>query len=199
MDLSKISKGGQIFAGAGLVYFISSFLTWFSIEVPGFAEAGIASRSLDASGWDVGFLWCGLWALVLLAGAVLLVLPAFGVAVPKLPAVSYLAAAGLAALFTLLKLLIGESDPWERSFGLYIAVVAAGAAAFGAFLLFTESGGQLSDLTNPDKLKASFGGGSSAAPGMTPPPPPPGMTPPPPPPPPPAPGTPPPPPPPPMG
>jgi hypothetical protein len=198
MDLSKISKGGQIFAGAGLVYFIASFLNWFSFDVPGFPEAGIAATSVDASGWDVGFLWCGLWALALLAGAVMLVLPAFGVSVPKLPAVGYLAAAGLGALFTLLKLLIGESDPWERSIGLYLAVIAVGAAVFGAFLMFQESGGQLSDLTNPDKLKASFGGGSSpAAPGMTPPPPPPGMTPPPPPPP--APGTPPPPPPPPMG
>lgn len=191
MDLSKISKGGQIFTGAGLVYFIASFLPWYTIDIPAELRAFYTDDSANAWG-DIGFLWGSLWALLFLAGAVLLVLPAFGVQVPKLPAISYLAVAGLATLFTLLKLLIGEDDPLDTGIGLYLAVLAAAGAAFGAFLMFKESGGELGDLTNPDKLKASFGGGSSAAPGSVPPPPP-GMTPPPPPPP--APGTPPPPPP----
>lgn len=202
MDLSKISKGGQIFSGAGLVYFIASFLPWYTAEFKGFAGVA-ASASDSANAWgDLGFLWGSLWALLFLAGVASLVLPAFGVQVPKLPAVAYLAVAGLAALFGILKLLIGEDDAPElgitvsASFGLYLAIIAAAAAAFGGFLMFQESGGELSDLTNPDKLKASFGGGSGAAPGAVPPPPP-GMTPPPPPPP--APGTPPPPPPPPVG
>ncbi|MEQ1703789.1 MAG: hypothetical protein ABMA25_27090, partial [Ilumatobacteraceae bacterium] len=66
MDLSKISKGGQIFTGAGLVYFIASFLAWFSFESPSVPDFGIKGSSVDLTGWDVGFLWCGLWALVLL-------------------------------------------------------------------------------------------------------------------------------------
>lgn len=188
MDLSKISKGGQIFAGAGIVFLIASFLPWYSIE---FGDSGlgvITGASDSANAWgDIGFLWGSLWALLLLGGAVLLILPAFGVAAPKIPPVAFLAVGALATLFTLLKLLIGEDDspPYftiDASFGLYLAIIAAAAATFGGFLLFKESGGDLNDLKDVNKMKSQFGG-SSAGGGTPPPPPPPGMTPPPPPPP----------------
>ena len=188
MDLSKISKGGQIFAGAGIVYMIASFLPWYSIEVVGSEFFGGASDSANAWG-DIGFLWGSLWALLLFAGAVVLVLPAFGVQAPKLPAIAFLAIAGLATLFTLLKLIIGEDDvegfiEINASFGLYLAVIAAAAAAFGGFLMFKESGGDLHDLTDVNTLKGQFGGAPGGpAGGPPPPPPPPGMSPPPPPPP----------------
>ena len=56
----------------------------------------------------------------------------------------------------------------------------------GAFMGFKESGGELGDLTDMNKLKASFAGSSNdGGESSPPPPPPPGMTPPPPPPPPP--------------
>lgn len=192
MDLSKISKGGQIFAGAGIVFLIASFLPWYSVE---FGDGGlgvISGVSDSANAWgDIGFLWGSLWALLLLAGAVLLILPAFGVAVPKLPAIAYLAVAALATLFAVLKLLIGEDDspPYftiSASFGIYLAIIAAAGATFGAFLMFKESGGDLSDLKDMNKLKGQFGGAPTAGgtPPPPPPPPPPGMTPPPPPPPP---------------
>ncbi len=173
MDLSKVSKGGQIFAGASLVYFISSFLPWYSVDYFGYSST--------ANAWDVGFLWCSLWALLLLAGAILTFLPAFGVAVPKLPAVAYLAAGALATLFALLKLVIGEDDPIDTSWGIFLSIIAAAGATFGAFLVFKESGGSLNDLKDPNKLKASFGTGH---PGGAVPPPPGGSVPPPPPPPP---------------
>ena len=168
MDLSKISKGGQIWAGAGIVFFIASFLPWYTAEYKG--VSGIGGASVDANAWgDLGFLWGSLWALLFLAGIALLVLPAFGVAVPKLPAVAYMAVAGLATVFTLLKLLIGED-------------VAAAAAAFGGFMMFKESGGELNDLKDMNKLKGQFGGNTGGG-TPPPPPPPPGMSPPPPPPP----------------
>ena len=190
MDLSKISKGGQIFAGAAIVFLIASFLPWYSVEYGGFEGIGAVSDSANAWG-DIGFLWGSLWALLLLGGAVLLILPAFGVAVPKLPAVAYLAVAALATVFTILKLLIGEDDAPElgitidASFGLYLAIIAAAVATFGAFTMFKESGGDLSDLKDVNKMKSQFGGtgGSSMGGGTPPPPPPPGMSPPPPPPP----------------
>jgi len=193
VDLSKISKGGQIFAGAGILFLIASFLPWYSLEYGGFSGVGGVSNSANAWG-DIGFLWGSLWALLLLGGAVLLILPAFGVQVPKLPAVAFLAVGALATVFTLLKLLIGEDDAPElgitinASFGLYLAIIAAAAAAFGGFLIFKESGGDLNDLKDINKMKSQFGGASAGGgtppppPGMTPPPPPPGMSPPPPPP-----------------
>lgn len=189
MDLSKISKGGQIFAGAGIVFLIASFLPWYSVEYGGFQGVGGISDSANAWG-DIGFLWGSLWALLLLGGAVLLILPAFGVQVPKLPAVAFLAVGALATIFTVLKLLIGEDDAPElgitidASFGLYLAIIAAAAATFGAFLMFKESGGEFNDLKDMNKMKGQFGGsGGGGAGGTPPPPPPPGMSPPPPPPP----------------
>ena len=175
MDLKKISRGGQIFIVAGLVYFIASFLAWYSVDLGDFGG------DISFNAWDVGFLWGSLWALLFLVGAVLLALPAFGVNAPKLPAITYLLVGALATLFTLLKLIIGEDDPIETSFGIFLALVAAAVATYGGFLLFKESGGDLGDLRDPNKLRSSFGasGGST----MTPPPPPPsGGTPPPPPP-----------------
>ncbi len=191
MDLSKISKGGQIFAGAGIVFLIASFLPWYSIDF-GSSGIGLGGVADSANAWgDIGFLWGSLWALLLLAGAVLLILPAFGVQVPKLPAVAFMAVGALATIFTLLKLLIGEDDspPYftiNASFGLYLAIVAAAAATFGGFLMFKESGGDLNDLKDINKMKSQFGGtGGPSMGGGTPPPPPPppGMSPPPPPPP----------------
>ncbi|MDP9465299.1 MAG: hypothetical protein M3P52_11795 [Actinomycetota bacterium] len=177
MDLGKLSTGQKIFAVAGLVYFIASFLSWYSLdtELEGFGF------DFSANAWDLGFLWGTLWALLFLAGAVLIVLPAFGVSAPKLPAIAFLAVGALATLFTLLKLLIGEDDPISASFGIYLAVIAAIAAAYGGFMMFTESGGNINDLKDMNKIKGSFQGGGGSSP---PPPPPPGMTPPPPPPPP---------------
>lgn len=182
MDLSKVSKGGQIFAGAGIIYVIASFLPWYSL--PSVYERAGLDTSFNAWG-DIGFLWGSLWALLFLAGAVILILPAFGVQAPKLPAIAFLTVGAIATFFTLLKLLIGEPNPLSSSFGIYLAIIAAAGATFGGFLLFKESGGDINDLKDMNKLKASFGGGTSSgggAPPPPPPPPPPGMSPPPPPP-----------------
>ncbi len=176
MDLSKLSMGQKIFAIAGLVYFIASFLAWYTYSFTGIVD-------VSANAWDIGFLWGSLWALLFIIGAVLVVLPAFGVGAPKIPAIAFLLIGVLATLFTLLKLIIGEPDPISASFGIYLALIAAIGATYGGFTMFKESGGSLDDLKDMNKIKGSFqgsGSGSSAAP----PPPPPGMSPPPPPPPP---------------
>jgi hypothetical protein len=170
--------GQKIYAVAGLVYFISTFLSWYSVDAKGFQGIGF---DLSVNAWDIGFLWGTLWGLLMVVGVVLLVLPAFGAAAPKIPAIAYLALGALATLFTLLKLLIGEIDPWSASVGIYLAVIAAIAALYGGFTMFKEGGGDLSDLKDMNKIKGSFQGSGDSAP---PPPPPPGMSPPPPPPPP---------------
>lgn len=181
MDVSKVSKGGMIFMGGTLLFVIASFMSWFSVSGGGYTvDVG--------NGFDVGFLWCTLWFIVFLAGAVLLALPAFGVAAPKIPPVAFLAAGALGTLFVLLKLIIGESDGGfgisiDRSLGLYLAFIAAVIVAVGGFLTFQESGGSIDDLKDMNKLKASFNQGGGDTPPPPPPPPPPSdMSPPPPPP-----------------
>jgi hypothetical protein len=51
-----------------------------------------------------------------------------------------------------------------------VSVISGLVAAAGAFLNFQASGGELSDLTDINKIKESFGGGSGDA--LPPPPPP---------------------------
>jgi len=180
VDMTKISNGGKVFVGSTLVFFIACFLPWFSLG------------PYSESGFSAGFLWSTLWFIIFIALAVRLVLPAFGVqGVPVVPPVAYLAAGALGALFVLLKLIIGESYgvgfgfsdvDLDRSVGIFIGLIAAIGVAAGGFLLFQESGGNLNDLKDMNKMKASFGGQSG--PGAPPPPPGmPGMQPPPPPPP----------------
>ena len=170
MDLSKISKGGQIFSAGAIVYFIASLLPWYTLDIgPELRAVGYSDISANAWG-DLGFLWGALWAILFIAGAVILVLPAFGVSTPKLPAAAYLGVAALASLFTVLKLLIGEDDPIATSFGIILAVIAALVALFGAFTMFKSEGGSLSDLKDMNRMKSQFGGGGG---GQAPPPPPP--------------------------
>ena len=96
-------------AGAGLLAFIGSFLPYYtvSVDMMGF------SASVSANAWHGFFGWFG--ALLALAGAALLVVRLLGVALP-LPVpvrTAVLALFGLAAVCTLLALVVtpgGDCD-----------------------------------------------------------------------------------------
>ncbi len=61
-----------------------------------------------------------------------------------------------------------------RGIGMIRSVIAGLAALAGAYMNFTAHGGELSNLTDVDKLKSSFA--KSDASGATPPPPPPSQS-----------------------
>jgi hypothetical protein len=169
MDVSKVSTGSMVFIGGSVLFAIASFLDWFSFG----SVFGVSLPGASANGFDAGFLWCTLWFVVFLGAAVVLALPAFGVAAPKLPAVSYVAAGALGSIFVLLKLIIGI-EFYDRSAGIYIGLVAALVVTCGGFLVYTESGGTIDDLKNIDKLRGSLHhvGSGDASPPPPPPPPP---------------------------
>lgn len=139
MDLSKLTTSDKLIAGSGLVLFIASFLPWFTAEIEGF-EAG------DANGWDVGFIWAGLPALLGLAAAGIILATRLGTAnLPDLPITwgqALLGAGALSALLVILKLLIGEDGndfiEVNRAWGLFLATLAAIAFAVGGFLKYQE-------------------------------------------------------------
>ena len=138
MDLSKLSNNDKIIAGSGLLLFIASFLPWFGLD--GF--------SATDNGWDTGFLWAGLPALLGLAAAITTVMRANGGQLPDLPIpwpLATLAAAGLSALLVVLKLAIGrevcgfgECLDLTREWGLWVAAIAALGLLAGSFLKFQE-------------------------------------------------------------
>jgi hypothetical protein len=143
VDLSKLTTSDKIVAGSGLLLFICSFLPWFEVSVAGFSETG--------SGWDVGFLWAGLPALLGLIAAGVVIAKMQGVDLPKLPVtwgMAFLIAGGLSAVLVVLKLLIGEDSVLgvsvDRAWGLFLATLAALAFAYGGFMKFREDGGTAS-------------------------------------------------------
>lgn len=208
MDFSKFKTSDWLKVGGGLVMLIAGFLTWWQPSCDGAGtgtsacEAAVDNLGLDVNAFDLTFTGLLPWFLIVAIG-VLTFLAVQGIF--KLPAslpapLIFLAASALSVLLVLIRVFadpfdsgLVDNDSTERGFGLYLGFLAAAAVAAGCFLGFKESGGDINDLKDMNKLKASFGGGAAAAPGSVPPPPP-GMAPPPPPPP--APGTPPPPPPP---
>ena len=139
MDLSKLSRTDRIIAASGLVLFISAFLPWFKAEFAGFSDTG--------NGWDVSFIFGGLPALLgLLSAGVVLATKLGNAKMPEMPfstGQAMLGVGGLAALLVVLKLLIGEDSPGfgvdvSRSWGLFVATIAALALAGGGYLAFQE-------------------------------------------------------------
>jgi len=139
VDLSKLTTSDKLIAGSGIVLFIASFLPWFTADVEGF-DVG------DANGWDVGFGWAGLPALLGLAAAAIILVTKLGTAdMPDLPiswGQAFLGAGALSALLVVLKLLMGEDGndfvKVDRAWGLFLAAIAALAFAGGGYLKFQE-------------------------------------------------------------
>ena len=145
MDINKLSTSEKIIAVSGIVLFISSFLPWFSVEAGGISYG-------DGNGWDVGFLWGGIPTLLGLVMVAHVVLSNFAenVNLPDLPwARVHMIAGIVAAALVVLKLLIGEdADGAEalgvditRSYGLFLATIAALGLAAGGFLYNREKTG----------------------------------------------------------
>jgi hypothetical protein len=134
VDLSKLKTSEKIIAVAGIVLFISSFLPWFKVDLFGFSH--------NFSGWDVGFFWAGIPGLLGLAAAAAIISSRlFDVKLPELPVgwgQAFLIAGGVSAAIVLLKLLIGEDDPIDRAYGLFLATLASLGFAGGGYLAFQE-------------------------------------------------------------
>lgn len=214
MDFSKFKTSDWLKVGGAIGIFIFGFFSWVSVdfdsEFGGFAVDG-------GNVFDFPFTGVIPWLLVIGTGVVTVLLALDVLPKGKLPwPLIMLAATGLAALLLLIRFIFNPLDGKDemeafggvdvgRGFGLILSVLSGLAAFVGAFLGFQESGGDLNDLKDVNKLKSQFnvGGPAGSTPppppgfGATPPPPPPpAAAAPPPPPPPPGPGTPPPPPPP---
>lgn len=122
----------------GAVVLVFSFFHWFSY---GLNIIGVPA-DVSVNGWNSGFLaWLGV--LVGIAAAVLVALRVFAnVQLPRLQwgwSFIVLAAAGLAAVLILLKLLIGYHSG-SRGIGLFLSLLGALVEAGFAYLAFKVSG-----------------------------------------------------------
>jgi hypothetical protein len=178
MDVSKFKTSDWLKVGGGIGVLIFAFLDWVKVEIAGFSESG-------ANAFD--FFWTGTlpWFLIV-ASAVLTILLVQGVVKPgQAPwALIIMVATVLGALLLLLRLIFNPIDGKDvieasggevkRGIGMILTTIAGIVAAVGGVLGFREAGGDFGDLTDMNKLKASFNkGGTTDAGGTTPPPPPP--------------------------
>jgi hypothetical protein len=192
VDLRKLKTSDWMKIGGAIGFFIFGFFHWTTVEA-----AGLGSDS----GFNVfHFFLTGTvpWILVIGTGVITLLLAMGKLKPGNVPwPLIMLVATGLAAFLLLIRLIFNPVDGKDliesvggsvgRGIGLILSAISGFVAFGGAVMGFKESGGEFSDLTDMDKIKASFGSGgsSSGQPTSPPPPPPPGMAPPPPPPPPP--------------
>ncbi len=139
MDLNKLSMADKIMFGTGIVFILTTFLEWFSVSVLGVATVG-------ANAWDLGFLWGPLPVILVIALLTWVGLQTFSeIKLPPEIRELYLAG-GLAVLALPLLKLIAGTEGWSRSFGLFLAILAAAAFAFGCVQKFLSKGGDLDDV-----------------------------------------------------
>ncbi len=150
MDFGKFKTSDWLMIGGGAAMFVLGLmLDWTSVATP------FGDVTLDGP-FDY-FLTGGLaWILVVGVGAL-----AVARVLDKLPAdrpwpLIFLGATALAVVLMLIQLLIGGREGTGRGMGMLGAFVWSAIAAAGAYLNFQASGGNLKDLTDVDKLKASF-------------------------------------------
>lgn len=194
MDFSKFKTSDWLMIGGGLGMLIFGlFIDWASIDVGGISASG-------NNAFDYFFTGGIAWILVVGAGVVAFLMAGGFLKrdTANLPwPLVLLLATGLGAVLMLLRLLIGGGSEGsggfevdlDRSTGMYLSFIAVAVAVVGGVLNFKESGGDLNDLKDINKLKSQLTGAGDAPAGSTPPPPPPppppgGSVPPPPPPPP---------------
>lgn len=165
MDKSNFKMPDWLMIGGGAAMLILGFaLDWTSVSFGGVSASGDGPFDYFITG---GLAW-----ILIVAVGVLALLNGLG----KLPEsqpwpIIFLGLAGLGTILMLLCLLLGARfDGADRGMGMYGALVWAIIAAAGAYLNFTSKGGDVKDLTDMNKLKASFNqGGSSDAPAPPPP------------------------------
>lgn len=189
MDLSKFKTSDWMKVGGGVLMLIAGFLAWISFDVP----SGTPFSPAEPNAFD--FFWTGTlpWILLVAVGLITFLMAAGMMKAGSLPwPLVMLGAAGLALLLILIRVLFnpgvetgsGGGFSVGRGIGMWLALIAGVVSLVGTLNGFKESGGNLADLTDVDKLKSSFSGGGrpSGRQGPPPPPPPGGFTPPPPPP-----------------
>jgi hypothetical protein len=144
-DTTRIRFGDMIAAGAGLLLLISLFLKWYKVSAEGLVDV-----SASVSGWEaLGFIDILLFLIAIIAIAVAVARAAN--VMPSLPVSTGLLILGLGVIALLLVLFRLLSIPDEgagdlpgvdvgRSFGIFVALIAAIGVTVGGWLGWNEEG-----------------------------------------------------------
>jgi hypothetical protein len=130
-DASSIKRSTWLTGGGSVVLLISTFFSW--------GKFSVGPVTLNVSGWDTGALGKLVFFAALIA-IILVVVDYLKVDVSQMPVPVSLALVGAAAaglLFVILRFLF-MPDGLSRAWGLYLAIIAAAALAYGAWLKLQE-------------------------------------------------------------
>lgn len=139
-DVKQVTNYEWLGIGTGAVAIINSFLPWYSVSI----SMGALNNTEFSSAWSIGF---AAWFSVLLvvAAAVVVLLPHFGVEVQRRPLV-WLGLAGLAFALIILRWLTFPSVEASggltgeisagASFGLFLGLILAIVSAVGGWLTY---------------------------------------------------------------
>ena len=157
MDLSKFKTSDWLKVGGAVAVLIGYFLDWTSLDCGGFPGCDDA----NLSGSSFFFRGTLPWLLIVAVGVITFLLAAAVMKAGSLPwPLIFLAASALATLLILIYIInpsySGVSDI-GRGIGAWLALVGAGVTTAGAFIGFKESGGDLNDLKDVNKMKSQFG------------------------------------------
>jgi len=168
MDFSKFKTPDWLLIGGGVVVFIGGlFLKWITVDF------GLGSVSAG-NAFDFFFTGTVPWLLVIASAIVTVLVVTEVLAKDQAPwTMIVLAATALATLLLLIRVLFNPGiDGGGRGMGMYLTFIGAAVALAGAFMNFQASGGNIKDLADVNKLKASFAKGASGDDDALPPPPP---------------------------
>lgn len=121
MDFSKLSMGAKLALVGGVVLLVASFLPWYGVF------------GISINGWDSEF-WAILGIILGIAGAVVLLLPAFGkkaVTAGSFKTEQLAFLLGAASFVFIVIRWLTENE--FVKYGLYLAIIAAAVVAYGAF------------------------------------------------------------------
>jgi hypothetical protein len=184
MDTSRIGQGQMIAAVAAIVLFIVMFLSWYSVEgldeetqqqaqeaielaeEQGLAVPEGASDAVDdaanISAWDAFDLIKIVMLLTIIAAIALAAMTAMGSQV-NLPVAMSAIVAGLGILTTLLvlyRLIDPPAEGLDRSYGVFLGLLASAGIAYGGWRAMEEEGTSFSDQT--DRFQDPGPGGGPA-------------------------------------
>jgi hypothetical protein len=165
-DLSRLRRGEQIAAGAGVLLFILMFFDWYNVSVD--VGGGLGSFGVGGNAWQV-FDLLDIYLFVVILAAVGLAFLTATQRTPALPITASVIVAALGALGTLLVLYrlintpigdVPDGIDVGRTIWAFLGLVAVAGITYGGYLSMREEGTSLSDAR--DQARAAAGQARSA-------------------------------------